>query len=494
MKTYLTHIFFRLRKFITRRLNEDASVDEEKELLFLVAAVQEIIKLVVLILLMSHVCSILNDKRPIFTKFGCIQVQGKRGKKRYKKIQGEAPLWLHSMMLYLVVSSHMINVYSSIQSNLGSNGFLRNKNTNPNANSIANKFSVPPAVVQPTAITSTEARAQLAALPTLETSTADILKVSGSSLAKDELITSEEGTGSATLHGLEGPMSALQASDDADIDAKDGRAVSATAHELEEGSASYHKVFALDKTGMDSNIDSNIDVENTHAAESAGTLHEVEDPATTHEVLNMDVGTVAFKDNKAEAATARGLKGLASIHHEDLETGLELDSKTAAATATEPATTLLRESESSVTTSKASAATNNGLTHEVNTHVEDADLEASTNARVPKDELKVAAAAPLPIARVLNAGATCPGEEDVVHCFDGMEFDINTNMTTGQTCLEACGGENNTNCCAGGVGTRYSISNDQDFYPDACESFTGSVCPDGSCMGFDGECPLLLFY
>ena len=196
-------------------------------LLFLVAAVQEILKLIVLILFMSHVCSILNDKRPIFTKCDCIQVQGKRGKKRYKKIQGEAPLWLHSMMLYLVVSSHMINVYSNIQSNLGSNGFLRDsKNTNPNANSIANKFSVPPAVVQPTATASTEARAQLAALPTLETSAADILKVSGSSLAKDELnskidtvgVTSEEGTESATLHGLEGPMSALQAWDDSDID------------------------------------------------------------------------------------------------------------------------------------------------------------------------------------------------------------------------------------------------------------------------------------
>ena len=464
-------------------------------LLFLVAAVQEIIKLIVLILLMSHVCSILNDKRPIFTKCGCIQVQGKRGKKRYKKIQGEAPLWLHSMMLYLVVSSHMINVYSNIQSNLGSNRFLRtSKNTNPNANSIANKFSVPPAVVQPTATTSTEARAQLAALPKLETSAADILEVSGSSLAKDELITSEEGTGSATLHGLEGPMSALQASDDSDIDAEDGRAVSATAHELEEGSASNHKVFALDKTGMDSKIDSNIDVKNTHAAESAGTLHEVEDPATTREVSNMD-GTVEFKGIKAEAATVRGLKGLASIHHEDSKTGL--DSKTAATDSTEQTTTLHHELESSVDSREVSTVMNNGiLGHEVEVYVEEADLEASANARFPQDELEVVAAAPLPIARVLNAGATCP---DVVHCDNGFEVYINGTLT-GQTCYDACGGANNNNCCAGDFGTirrRYIPGEGffRDVYPDACENFTGSVCPDGSCMGFDGECsPLLVLF
>ena len=502
-------------------------------LLFLVAAVQEILKLIVLILLMSQFCSILNDKRPMFTKRGCIQVQSKRGKKRYKKIQGEAPLWLHSMMLYLVALSHMINVYSNIQSNLGSNRFLRtSKNTNPNANSIANKFSVPPVVVQPTATTSTEARAQLAALFTLETSAADILKVSGSSLTKDELnskigtvgVTSEEGTESATsLYGLEGSMSALQASDDSDIDAKDGRAVSATVHELEEGSANNHKVFALDKTGMNSKIDSNIDVKDTRAAKSAGTLHEVEDPATTREVSNMD-GTVEFKGIKAEAATVRGLKGLASIHHEDSKTGL--DSKTAATDSTEQTTTLLHELERSVNSREASTAMNNGiLGHEVEVYVEEAGLEASTDARVPNDELKVAAAAPFPIARVLTAGASCP---DVVHCDNGFEVYINGTLT-GQTCLDACGGANNTNCCAGNgdrlTNKKYfstaikceesgSVCPDgsrfvcKDFHgkgnvgnfgycakytENACDNFTGSVCPDGSCVGVDGECPCCCF-
>ena len=32
------------------------------------------------------------------------------------------------------------------------------------------------------------------------------------------------------------------------------------------------------------------------------------------------------------------------------------------------------------------------------------------------------------------------------------------------------------------------------FYPNACEEFTGSVCPDGSCIGYEGECLLMLLF
>ena len=200
-------------------------------------------------------------------------------------------------------------------------------------------------------------------------------------------------------------------------------------------------------------------------------------------------GTVEFKGIKAEAATVRGLKGLASIHHEDSKTGL--DSKTAATDSTEQTTTLHHELESSVNSREVSTVMNNGiLGHEVEVYVEEADLEASANARFPQDELEVVAAAPLPIARVLNAGATCPGEEDVVHCDNGFEVYVNGTLT-GQTCLDACGGANNTNCCAGGSGSRFISGTGYvpGVYPDACENFTGSVCSDGSCMGFDGECP-----
>ena len=40
------------------------------------------------------------------------------------------------------------------------------------------------------------------------------------------------------------------------------------------------------------------------------------------------------------------------------------------------------------------------------------------------------------------------GGEDVVHCDNGFEVYVNGTLT-GQTCLDACGGANNTNCCAG---------------------------------------------
>ena len=82
-----------------------------------------------------------------------------------------------------------------------------------------------------------------------------------------------------------------------------------------------------------------------------------------------------------------------------------------------------------------------------------------------------------------------------MHCVDGFEVYID-GTTTGKTCLDACGGENNTKCCAGDVGSRYIPGLGLfvlDFYPDACENFTGSVCSDGSCMGFEGECPCCCF-
>ena len=60
----------------------------------------------------------------------------------------------------------------------------------------------------------------------------------------------------------------------------------------------------------------------------------------------------------------------------------------------------------------------------------------------------------------------CPDGQDPVHCVNGV-------TSSGDSCKLACGG----NCCvdpvtAGG---------------DACVGFTGSVCPDGSCMGQEGE-------
>ena len=60
--------------------------------------------------------------------------------------------------------------------------------------------------------------------------------------------------------------------------------------------------------------------------------------------------------------------------------------------------------------------------------------------------------------------------------------------------MDACGGVNNTNCCAGN-GDREIGNQLYEYIENACEDFTGSVCKDGSCMGFDGEClPLLVLF
>ena len=70
--------------------------------------------------------------------------------------------------------------------------------------------------------------------------------------------------------------------------------------------------------------------------------------------------------------------------------------------------------------------------------------------------------------RKLTAKA-CPNGVGHVDCVNG--FVDGTNES--QSCQDACGGLNNTECCGGST--------------DACQGFTGRVCRDGSCLG-SGAC------
>ena len=77
--------------------------------------------------------------------------------------------------------------------------------------------------------------------------------------------------------------------------------------------------------------------------------------------------------------------------------------------------------------------------------------------------------------RILNTG-TCPGGGSAIHCVNGTE------VGGSQSCKAACDANGAESCCV-----------DPLTGNDACVGFTGSVCPDGSCLGVEveGEASLL---
>ncbi len=61
---------------------------------------------------------------------------------------------------------------------------------------------------------------------------------------------------------------------------------------------------------------------------------------------------------------------------------------------------------------------------------------------------------------------------DFVDCYNGVEKFEGMGTGTEKTCLEACGGYPNGDCCVG-----------DSTNPDACGSATAKICKDGSCSG-----------
>ena len=81
-----------------------------------------------------------------------------------------------------------------------------------------------------------------------------------------------------------------------------------------------------------------------------------------------------------------------------------------------------------------------------------------------------------PVSRRVSTETCAPGV-GIVHCQRGDAYDANGNaltVTSGDalTCAAACTRNNEVMCCS---------------ESDACTGFTGSVCMDQSCVGFQGE-------